>query len=107
MKHVSLRLPDDIYDQLKTKGKDMGGLSISDVVRIFLQSSLENPQNTFIKNNHSVLQKWSSSYGLMTYCLMEKFLTNAVKNGQSLADEAHEKAEQLINNLLKEKNIEE
>jgi len=65
-----------------------------------LQTALETQHLPTPKAIADKLQKKTAHYSIMAYCLMDKFLSTSVKNGQTLSDEAHDKAEKLINSLV-------
>ena len=85
--------------------QEMGLDNVSDTVRLLLHSALENQALNCGHTTHNKLQKKAASYTIMAYCLIEKFLSTSVKNGQTLSEEAHDKAEKLINSLAQKKHL--
>jgi hypothetical protein len=80
--------------------QEMGLDNVSDTVRLLLQTALKSQAAITPKSTGNSLQKKAACYTIMAYCLIEKFLSTSVKNGQTLTDEAHDKAEKLINSLI-------
>ena len=104
MPQISLKLSEHLYQEVLLTMQDMGLENVSDTIRALLQAALETP--TFSsKKLTDKLQKKSATYAIMAYCLMEKFLSTSAKNGQTLSEDAHDKAEKLINNLILKSSI--
>jgi Arc/MetJ-type ribon-helix-helix transcriptional regulator len=99
MPKISVKLPEKMYQQLLLTTQEFELENISAAVRLLLQAALETQNLPTPKALTDKLQKKTAHYSIMAYCLMDKFLTISVKNGQVLSDEAHDAAEKLINNL--------
>jgi hypothetical protein len=98
MPQISLKLSERLYQEVLITMQDLELENVSDTIRALLQAALETPAFSSKKLTDK-LQKKTANYAIMAYCLMEKFLSTSVKNGQILSDEAHHKAETLINSL--------
>ncbi len=93
---ISFKMPEPLHQQVLLTMQEMGLDNLSDTIRLLLQLALENQTETDSKFSNNKLQKKTASYTIMAYCLIEKFFSTSVKNGQTLADQAHDKAEKLI-----------
>jgi predicted transcriptional regulator len=100
MPKKTIKLSEPLYQQVLLTMQERGLDNVSDTIRLLLHLALENQTTTASKSPSSRLQKKAASYTIMAYCLIEKFLITSVKNGQILTDEAHDKAEKLINSLI-------
>ncbi len=99
MPHISLKISEGLYQQLKLKAKEMGDLKISDAVRILLRSAIENQAP---KDDKKLLKR-ALHYAITTYYLVQEQLLDSSKKGSSLNDAAHQKADLVIESLLKKK----
>ena len=99
MAKVTVKLSESLHQQVLLTMQEMGLENISDTIRALLHAALETP--TFSsKSLTDKLQKKSVHYAIMAYCLMDKFLSTSVKNGQALSEEAHDAAEKLISTFV-------
>ena len=72
MKHISIKVTDDLYKAVTRKSKELGNIKLSDTVRTLLRSALES--------NNQPEDK--------TYKLLELFIKLGVKNGETILQEA-------------------
>lgn len=100
MQKISLKVSEHLHQQLLITMQEMGLDNVSDTVRLLLHSALENQATVASESSTNRLQKKAAGYTIMAYCLIEKFLSTSVKNGQTLSNEAHDKAEKLINSMV-------
>jgi Arc/MetJ-type ribon-helix-helix transcriptional regulator len=97
MPQLSVQISEALQKSLERKAKDMGGFSISDAVRILLQNALEQPDAKADRKLHKQLLHYSIS----SYYMVQALLLNEFEEGQALNDEAHEKANGVLEKLLK------
>jgi hypothetical protein len=76
MRHLSIRLPEHLYQQLETKAHEMGDLKISDTIRILLCASLSES---------------TVRYDFKTYTLVYEAIMSLVDDPQSLIDRASQR----------------
>lgn len=96
MPQLSVRISDQLQEQLTRKGFEIGVENISDTVRILLQQTLENPN---LDLNSTFLQQMAH-YAIKTHSIVEIALLSLVVDGKKWRDEAHSKAEKLMSDLL-------
>ena len=106
MPKITLKLSEHLHQQVLITMQEMDLDNVSDTVRHLLHSALENEATATPKSSANRLQKKAANYTIMAYCLIEKFLSTSVKNGQTLSNEAHDKAEKLINSLAQKLSTE-
>ena len=99
MPQISVKISEHLNQQLLQKAREMGGIKISDAVRILLQNALEGSTS---KNDKNLIKK-SLHYAVTSYYMLQEFILTESKEGTALNDAAHEKAEQIVGNLLKKK----
>ena len=78
MRHLSVKIPENLYEQLEYKAQEMGKLKISDAVRILLCASLSES---------------NMRYDLKTYTLVHEAIMSLVDDPQSLIDRAEQKSQ--------------
>lgn len=100
MQQISLKLSEQTHQQLLLKKEELALDNISDVIRLLLRFALENHNTEIIKNHPNKLQKRALSYAIMSYCLLEESVLSLAEDGPILTEQAHSKAEKLINSLL-------
>ena len=105
MEQISLKLPESLHQQLLLKKQELGKNELSDTIRFLLIEALKKPSIIPTQSSTNKLERKAANYTIMAYCLIEKFLSASVKNGQILSDEAHQKAEKLINSLLQKSTL--
>ena len=99
---LSVQITPVLHKNLKQKAKEMGGLKISDTVRILLQNALnvsEQPNNAQIQKLHQQLLH----YNIATYYMVQTHLLSEFEEGEELNDEAHQKANKILERLLQKK----
>jgi antitoxin component of RelBE/YafQ-DinJ toxin-antitoxin module len=95
MANISIKVPDDLYEQLKQKAHAMGELKLSDALRILLKAAVENPTDlTNRKAKGKELQ-----YLVTTYYLVNEYITSLEGKGTKLNNAAHKKAEKALADL--------
>ncbi len=99
MPQLSVQVSDGLYKNLERKAKDMGGFSISDAVRVLLQNALEQPDAKEDRKLHKQLLH----YCISTYYMVQTHLLSEFEEGQELNDEAHGKANKVLEGLWKKK----
>ncbi len=105
MPKISFKISESLHHQVLLTMQGMGFENVSDTVRFLLHSALENQALDTGNTPQNKLQKKARNYTIMAYCLIEKFLSTAVKNGQTLSNKAHDKAEKLINSLAQRNHL--
>ncbi len=85
MRHLSIRLPEHLYQQLEQKSQEWGGIGISKTIQLLLQAAMENP-----------LDRDQSKYGVMTYTLVHEAILSLVEDGDGLIDRAHKQTEKIM-----------
>jgi antitoxin component of RelBE/YafQ-DinJ toxin-antitoxin module len=98
MPHLSVRISDQLLEQLIERGVKIGVDNVSDTVRILLQQALENPH---LGLDRTLLQQMAH-YAFKTHSIVEIALLSLVVEGEKLRDKAHSKAENLMSDLLEE-----
>lgn len=93
MESISIRFSSDLYKDLVKKSKELGGLNLSDTVRILLRSALDESR-TKVKNKQF-------QYTATIYYLLNDYILSLKENGTKINKEAHEKAEKIATDLLK------
>lgn len=53
---TSLRLPKNLYEQLELKSEEMGGIGVSETIRILLSASLQNPDLDFLNSEKTAIE---------------------------------------------------
>lgn len=97
MRHLSVKIPDELYEQLKVKAHEMGH-KMSDALRLLLQDVLEAPQT----KAHNKLYQKLLHYNVTTYYLLQSHLLNSFEQeGIELNEQAHQKAQEVLNDLFK------
>ena len=99
MPQICLKLSEQLHQKILLSMQEMDLENVSTTIRALLETALET-QNSSHKNLNAKLQKKTTHYNILAYCLMDVFLSTSVKNGQILSDEAHDKAEKLINSFI-------
>lgn len=100
MKHLSVKVPDYLYQELEAKAQTLG-VRISDLVRDSIRQRLNNTTGFFdatlprIALNHM-------HYSILSYCLLEAFIENAIEDNHQLCKKAQEKARQILMSNLAE-----
>jgi metal-responsive CopG/Arc/MetJ family transcriptional regulator len=97
MRHLSVKIPDDLYEQLEQKAKAMGQVKISDALRLLLQDIL---QSSTAKTEQKRYQQLLH-YQLATYYMVQSHLVQSFEKGLELNDTAHAKAHELLQEILK------
>jgi len=100
MPRISVKLSERLHQQILLIMQELNLDNISDAVRVLLRAAIETQNSPVTKQLTDKLQKKAANYSIMAYCLIDKFLSTSVKNGQLLSDEAHDKAEKLIDSLI-------
>ena len=96
---LSVQITPTLHKSLKQKAKEMGGLKISDAVRILLQKALDTTQS----NDAQIpkLHQQLLHYNITSYYMLQAHLLNSFDEGQQLNDAAHKKAAKILDNLSK------
>ena len=94
---LSVKIQETLYQQLAAKAKAMGELKISEVVRLLLQEALEKPD----LKDHPKLNQKLLHYSITTYYLVQAHLIQNLKEGATLNESAHQKANQICEALFK------
>ncbi len=92
MEPISIRFLPDLHKALVKKSKEMGGLNLSDTIRILLRSVLDD-KKTKVKNKQF-------QYIAATYYLLNDYILNLEEKGVRINKKAHEKAEKIAADLL-------
>jgi len=100
MPRISIKLSERLHQQVLLTMQELNLENISDTIRLLLNSAIEAQNSPTTKQLTDQLQKKTAHYSIMAYCLIDKFLSTSVKNGQVLSDEAHDKAEKLMNSFI-------
>lgn len=95
---LSVKISAALQKSLARKAKEMGGLSLSDAVRVLLQDALEQPDDSQDKK----LQQQLLHYSLTTYYMLQAHLVNSFDEWEKLNDEAHGQANKVLERLLKQ-----
>jgi Arc/MetJ-type ribon-helix-helix transcriptional regulator len=96
---TSIRLPNHLYEKLEQKAQELGGIGMSDTVRSLLQMALEQPDPKEDKK----LLKQLLHYNIATYYMVQTHLLSEFEEGEELNDEAHQKANKILERLLQKK----
>ncbi len=97
---LSVKISEALQKSLARKAKEMGaGFSVSDAVRVLLQNALEQPD----AKEDWKLHKQLLHYMISTYYMVQTHLLSEFEDGQELNDEAHKKANEVLESLLKKK----
>ncbi len=97
---LSVQISEALQKSLVRKAKEMGGgFSISDAVRVLLQNALEQPD----AKDDRKLHKQLLHYCISTYYMVQTHLLSEFEEGDKLNDEAHKKANEVLESLLKKK----
>jgi Arc/MetJ-type ribon-helix-helix transcriptional regulator len=98
LKHISVKLPDYLYQALEEKAQTLG-VNISEIVRDSIRFRLQNiwinSSEAFDSTLSKIAQLNSLDYSVLSYCLLEAFIENTVEDSHELCKEAQEKARQL------------
>ncbi len=89
MRHLSIRLPEHLHQQLELKSQQWGSIGISKTIQLLLQAAIENPAD-----------RDQSKYGFMTYTLLQEAILSLVEDADQLIDRATQKTEYIIRNAL-------
>ncbi len=93
----ALAIGTNLRSGLAYKAKEMGGFSVSDAVRVLLQNALEQPN---AKEERKLL-KQLLRYNITAYYMIQLHLINTFEEGLKLNDQAHDKANKVLEELLK------
>ena len=85
MRHLSVKIPELLYQKLEKKAENMGNLNLSEALRILLCAAVDNP------NLESV-----SHYDIKTYALLNEAILSLVAESDTLISRAQQQAQQLI-----------
>ncbi len=96
---LSVKIPDKLNRKLLSKGKELGINNQSELVRKLLNFAVEHydESQAFSKNSW---QKKIATYNLLSYFLLEKFVTEGVDNGEDIIEAANKHAEKVAAELL-------
>ncbi len=100
MPMLSVKIPTKLSKSLAEKANEME-ITTSALVRKFLDFSIEHFDTAAQKPNKNSWQKKLATYNLMTYHLLEKFVSEEVEDGESLIGSATEEAEKVASKILK------
>lgn len=97
---LSVKISDKLERKLTLKAKEFDIKTQSELVRCLLNFAIENYDGSevIVKNP---LHKKIATYNLLTYFLLERFVSEDVEDGQNLIEEASKKAEKIAADLLK------
>jgi len=99
--HLSAKIPEDLYKQLKAKTKEMGlpqKGAISEVVRLLLSTALKSDQ----PHSNTKIQNKILEHTVTIYYLLKEYVKNQLgENGAKLNNLAHDKCEKVLETLLK------
>jgi hypothetical protein len=98
MPHLSVRISDQMQEQLMRKAFEIGVENVSDTVRILLLWALKNQD----LDSNNILSHQTISYVIKVHCMMEEAYLALVEEGEKIKNKAHLKAEKLIADLLEE-----
>jgi len=101
MPQISLKLSEQLYEELLLKKEELKRDDVSDVIRYLLRSALENHESENVKVSSQKMQRHALTYALMSYCLIEESLLNLAEDGSELCETAQKKAEKLFKSLMK------
>jgi len=90
MRHLSVKIPESLYQQLKRKAQAMGNLKVSEALRILLCAGIDTP----------ILDP-KSHYELKTYALIHEAILSLVEDPDSLINRANQQAKKLAETMLK------
>ena len=96
---LSVQITPTLHKSLKQKAKEMGGLKMSDAVRILLQNALDTTGHHPIQSQK--LPRKLLHYNITSYYMLQAHLINSFDDGQQLNDAAHKKAAKILENVLK------
>ncbi len=97
MIHLSVKVPDYLYEQLEAKIHEMELSSMSDVIRVLLNTALEKTENTNTQNKkiqHKILHNVVTCY----YLLKEQMAHT--KEGLQFDHTAHERSKKAMKKIL-------
>ena len=97
---LSVQITPTLHKSLKQKAKEMGGLKMSDAVRILLQNALDTSVQSH-PMQHQKLHQQLLHYNITSYYMLQAHLLNSFEEGQQLNDAAHKKAAKILDNLSK------
>ncbi len=97
---LSVQITPTLHKSLKQKAKDMGGLKMSDAVRILLQKALDTTGQSHYAQEPK-LQQQLLHYNITSYYMLQAHLLNSFEEGQQLNDSAHKKASAVLEKLSK------
>jgi hypothetical protein len=101
MRHLSVKISEELLQQLIEKGRQMGVDNVSDSVRILLIWALENREEDVQRGKNKVLLHQATNHSIITHCLIEGLLTS-MEGGENLRDIAYAKAEKMMASVLEE-----
>ena len=98
MHHLSVKIPETLYQKLEQRAKAMGQVKMSDTLRLLLQEILDAPDAAKIeqKRHEQLLH-----YQVTTYHMVQAYLIQSFEQGIALSDKAHEEAQKVLHRLLK------
>jgi metal-responsive CopG/Arc/MetJ family transcriptional regulator len=82
MRHLSIRLPEHLYQQLEQKSQAWGGIGISKTIQLLLQAAIADPTD-----------RDQSKYGIMIYTLLREAILSLVEDGNELIERATQRSE--------------
>ena len=101
MPQICTRMSDYLYQELELKAQELD-TEKSALVRDFIRMGLSNLQtNHAIYSDLIELQKQTISFAIRSHCMAENVIADYVDKGPELIVKSHSKAEELVNNLLK------
>ena len=100
MSILSVKIPGKLEQRLAAKAEEME-ITVSALVRTLLDFGLDNFEAAAQKTSKHPWQKKLAAYNLMTYFLLESFVTEGVENGEKLIEKANQKSGKVVENLFK------
>ncbi len=102
---ASVRLPKDLYEQVKLKSEEMGDIGVSETIRILLSASVKSPHLDFLnpekvetelnnKTQYKILQNVIACY----YLLKEQMAHT--EEGLKRDHTAHERSKKAMEKIL-------
>ena len=98
MRHLSVKIPDDLYQKLEQKAKELGQVKMSDALRLLLQDVLGSPDAAKIEQKR---YQQLLHYQVTTYHMVQAQLIQTFEQGVALNDKAHKEAQAVLSTLLK------
>lgn len=96
MFHLSVKIPQELHQQLETKTQEMGLPYMSDTVRILLSEALEKIET----DNPQKIQYKILEHVVASYYLFSEQLANTGESGLKINHRAHERSQVAMAKIL-------